>query len=163
MQFHLSVCQQARRESDSFCLYLASARERLSWTFIKSITTPLPNIWLLLPNITHQAWIKTCTYCIWPVHSPKPLTSHLPHKQRVTLCVHLHRLYAKLFWPWNVKSPHRCFLYLFVESINDGLDPFHGLVRRHAQADARAAMSPINHFCDPDSCSRFAPGATNTP
>ncbi len=95
MQFHLSVCQQARRESDSFCLYLASARERLSWTFIKPITTPMPNIWLLLPNITHQAWIKTCTYCFWPVHSPKPPTSHLPHKQRV--CVHLHSLHARSY------------------------------------------------------------------
>lgn len=73
-----------------------------------------------------------------------------------------HRLHAR-FLDLKCQMPHQCFLYLFVESINDGLDPFHGLVRRHAQADARSAMPPINHFCDPDSCSRIAPGATNTP
>jgi len=96
--------------------------------------------------------------------SPKPPTSHLQHKQRV--CMHRHKAFLHLHalcLPSKCQIPQQCFLYLFVESINDGLDPFHGLVRRHAQADARAAMSPINHFCDPDSCSRFALCAPNTP
>lgn len=71
------------------------------------------------------------------------------------------RLHARFFASRRQRPPATtragCFPYLFVESVNDGLDPLHGLVRRHAQADARAAMSPINHFCDRDICARFAP------